>query len=432
MSETKYKMVPLKDIRILPERGRKSFEKLQELAASIKETGGLINPLYVVDDDKSPGKYILTAGERRYRAIIMGNATIGLGMEMVPVSYREGLSEIDQKIIELEENIGRQDLDWQEESFLRMQVHELRCKKNPNWTQQQTAEVLSVSPALVSKQIKMAKELQAHPELRAEIKNLDMNSAIKVVENRKKVQKMERLKESGQLTLSQDLKLGSCVDLIKTLPDNSVDLLLTDPPYGLEALEDLRKGDGSVMQGHAMMSKTHNMSIDEVLATLKTLAPELRRVMKAGAHFYVFAAYEYAGDFIKALSPLEFQPPILHWDRGRNTSPGYGYNYLNKFECIIYGHNPPRGRRLQKNMYNVFEIPTVSNNERLYPTEKPVTLLKTFIQQSTNLGDMVLDPFAGSASTLKAAKSLGRQSIGFEIDKDAFARAQLVLGEIKE
>jgi site-specific DNA-methyltransferase (adenine-specific) len=75
-------------------------------------------------------------------------------------------------------------------------------------------------------------------------------------------------------------------------------------------------------------------------------------------------------------------------------------------------------------MLNVLEYPGVPNNLRTYPTEKPPGLLKTLIQQSSSTGDTVLDPFAGSASTLRAARGLGRKSIGFEINQDSWKIGQ--------
>ncbi len=231
--------------------------------------------------------------------------------------------------------------------------------------------------------------------------------------------------ERKEITITSDLLHGDCVDLIKALPTASVDLLLTDPPYGLEGLEDMREGSGACMSGHVTMSEFHNMKIDDVIPMLSKLGPELARVLKPGAHMYIFCAAQYIGDFINALKPMEFCPPCLYWLRDRNTTIGMGYRYMSKIETIIYGHNPPANtRRLTKNMLNVLEYPGVPNSLRTYATEKPLGLLKTLIQQSTSTGDVVLDPFAGSASTLRAAKMLGRRSIGFEKNEDSWKIGQ--------
>ena len=185
---------------------------------------------------------------------------------------------------------------------------------------------------------------------------------------------------------------------------------------------------------HGLLAKADRLftgtTEGRMIELLQKLAEEFHRVLKPGAHFYVFSAMQYVGSFIAALHPLEFQPPVLVWDRGKPTTPGYGYNYLNRTETIIYGHNPSRSRRLAKNTYNILSHPEVPRSMRMYPTEKPQSLLKQLIQQSTVEGDVVLDPFAGSASCLKAAYAIGRTAIGFEIDSDTWKRAQLSLSEV--
>ena len=419
MPQATPKIVPLKSLRVLPDRGRKVFNGIMELAGSIK-SNGIISPLYVTDGAE-PGTYTLVAGERRYRASVLA------GLKEVPVLYRDGLTELQQKIVELEENVGREDLTWQEEAELHRQIDEAKKKENPDWTQKQTAELVQLTPGAVSLQINIAKKLKEDPTLKEEIRNLDIRSAMKVIDARERVQRVERLQSQGKIKLTTDFQLGSCLSLIRKLETHSVDLLLTDPPYGVEALEELRQGTGKVMPGHATLSDTHNMNLPEVLELLRNLAPELHRVLKPGAHMYIFCAFQYVGDFVRALKPFEFQPPLLIWDRGRTTAPGYGYNYLNRTEAIIYGHNPPRTKRLQKNMFNVLEEPGVTNAERVSPFEKPQGLLKTLIQQSSIINDLVLDPFACSASTLRAARSLGRRSIGFEINEDSWKLGQLAL-----
>ena len=147
--------------------------------------------------------------------------------------------------------------------------------------------------------------------------------------------------------------------------------------------------------------------------------------MKEGAHFYMFCGFQHIGAFIAALTPyLEFQPPVVVWDRGRPSSPGYGYNYLSRLEAIIYGCKPPRGRRLNETMYNVIECSDVPKNLRMYPTEKPIPLLQTLIKQSTSPNGLVLDPFAGTGTTNAACKELDRFCLGIECNAKYVDAAQ--------
>lgn len=414
--------VPLKDIVVRADRGRKEFKNIMQLSESIKKLG-FINPICVTPIEGQPDKYELVAGERRYRASLIA------GLTEVPVTFRDEQSVLERKIMELEENTHREGLSWQEEATLHEQIDEYRRLTDPTWKQAQTAELVGVSRNHVNLQINMAKKLRENPELAKEIKerNLPINAAAQVIKQRETTARMTRLVNSGQVQITTDFRCGDCRDLIKSLPAASIDMCLTDPPYGLEKLEAIRESGGTKMSGHALMSEHHNSDIDSVLELLRTLAPELVRVLKPGAHFYCFTALQYIGEFVKALSPLEFQPPVLIWDREKPTTPGYGYNYLNSTEAIIMFHNPPRQRRLTKEMYNILRHPEVPKNLRVYPTEKPQGLLKMMIEQSSIVGETVLDFCAGSGSTLKAARALGRKAIGFEKNPESWARTQMIL-----
>lgn len=414
---TKIIKVPIRNIVVRRDRGRKNFLRIQELSESIK-LHGFINPILVTEHPTEKDKYILVAGERRYRGAILA------GLTEIPVTFRSELTELEQKILELEENICREELTWHEEAELHRQIDELKRQQNPNWTQAQTAELAQISKGHLSNQIKVAKKLKEKPELLAEIKNLPMNAAMKIIEHRERIERIERLQQQGKLHITTDLRCGDARDKIRDIPNESIDCIITDPPYGIAALEEIRESNSGKFPGHLMMSDHHNQSIEQVLRLMRDLAPQFARVLKPHAHFYIFVAAQYVGEVVNALSPhLEFIAPPLYWLRQRPTVPAYGYNYMSRVETIIYGCKPPRGRRLVKNMYNVFEIDEIPRNARIYPTEKPQELLKILISQSTISNDIVLDPFAGSGGTLKAARELGRRSLGFEIDADSWKLA---------
>lgn len=407
--------VHLKNIVVGPDRGRKSFTRIAQLAESLAKYG-LINPICVAP--REDGKWDLVAGERRYRAAILA------GLSEVPATTREESLDILAEI-ELEENVNREDLSFEEEGNILRKIQELKQSKDASWTMEKTAQMTSRSIGDVSSKISIAKKFEERPDLREACKDLPHYAAVKKVNQIEQAEKVKRMANQGLIEITTSLQHGSCVDLIKTLETDSVDLLLTDPPYGLENLEALRKNKSKAFSGHSLMSDTHNQTLPEVEILLKALAPELGRVLKPSSHFYMFCGFQYIGHFVEALQPhLEFKPPILIWDRGKPSAPAYGYNYMSRAECIIFGHVPPQSKRLTTNKYNIFVCPDVPKNLRMYPTEKPTPLLQEFIKNSTNYGDVVLDPFAGSASTLIAAKKCGRQGLGFEIDETAYLRAQ--------
>jgi site-specific DNA-methyltransferase (adenine-specific) len=397
------------------------------MAESIKKLG-VIQPLVVTPHPTQTGKYLLVAGERRYRGCLLA------GVSDVPVVLREGAESLMAEI-ELEENVCRADLNYEEEGNLLRKIQQLKKKENPGYTLDELAKLTNRSTGDVSSKINISKKLESRPELKGLIGNsLPMHAMLKRIDQIEESERLTRLQTQGAFTFTTELLLGNAKDLILNIPDESIDLLLTDPPYGLEKIENLREQKITKrFAGHASMSEHHNQSIDSVRGLLYDLGEEFARVLKPGAHFYMFTAFQYAESFIQRLEPmLNFQPPLLVWNRGKPSSPGMGYNYLSCLEAIIYGCKPPRTKRLQKDMYNIIECPDVPKNLRMYPTEKPVPLLQTLIQQSTMINDLVLDPFAGSGSTLVAAKKSGRRAIGFEINKEIFIRTQQRLQRSEE
>lgn len=99
-------------------------------------------------------------------------------------------------------------------------------------------------------------------------------------------------------------------------------------------------------------------------------------------------------------------------------SPGMGYPYRSSYEMVAFGQKGNRGVPQDRNVRDVLRFPKVKHKDA-YPTEKPIDLLQVMIKQSTLPGDIVLDPFAGSGSTLMAAQRSGRKSLGFDISRDA-------------
>jgi site-specific DNA-methyltransferase (adenine-specific) len=416
-------MVKLSDVIIGSDRGRKEFTRIEQLTDSIRKYG-LIHPIVVSPSEDRPGKFVLVAGERRYRASIMA------ARAEVPATLREESPSVLAEI-ELEENVSRADISFEEEGNILRKIQELKRKEDPKWGLQETADMTGRSIGDVSTKIAIAKKFKDRPDLKEKCKDLPYTAALKKIKQIEESERLQRLTERGEVELSTDLRHGNCLDLIKELATDSVDLLVTDPPYGIEKLEQLRKPGSKKMVGHQLMSDTHNLSLKGALDLIAALAPELARVMKPGAHFYMFCGMQYTSDFVRALEPhLIFKPPQLVWNRLKPSMPAYGYAYLSCMEAVIFGMAPPENtKRLNETQYALFECKDVPSNLRHYPTEKPVPLLQQFIKNSSNPNDVVLDPFAGSASTLVAARTTGRRAIGFEIDQQAFLLAQKRLKE---
>ncbi|EPC4024769.1 DNA-methyltransferase [Aeromonas salmonicida] len=196
------------------------------------------------------------------------------------------------------------------------------------------------------------------------------------------------------------------VKWLSTLADASVDLVITDPPY--ESLEKHRKigtttrlkvSDGSSNQWFDIFPNER----------FESLFLELYRVLKKNAHFYLFCDQE-TMFYVKPIAEkvgFKFWKPIV-WNK---MAIGMGYHYRAKYEFILFFEKG-------KKKLNDLGIPDVLECKRVhrgYPTEKPVALLETLISQSSSHGDLIVDPFFGSGSTLVAAKNIGRNAMGCDI-----------------
>ncbi len=427
-------IVKILDIRIEKrtkdtKRIRVDFGDIVQLAKSIKENG-LLHPPVVTEDKTGEKLYVLVVGERRLRALIFNGET------ETPVTLFDDLDEIDQKILELEENVIRKDLDWPEQIEALRQLNELQSKKygessrsrqNTGWTMEDMASACGRSRSSVSDDILLAKTIKDRPDLRKVVKKLPKHAAKKIIKQKLEEEMLQRRIERNELTISADLRLGDCRDLIKEIPSNSIDLWLTDPPFGAAHIVGA-SGSDSPSEGMPLYNLTSsNVGTDEEMQKIyDVLIPEVYRVLKPGAHIYVFFGHAWYTRLYKMLREVGFhvdEQPLI-WYKKRVSIMAKDMHYMSSYEAIFFGHKLPTGRILSKPVSNVLSIPALSHQVKTHPLQRPHELLKILIENSSNVGETVLDTFAGSASTLVSAKKLQRQAIGFELDEGNFLRAQ--------
>lgn len=201
------------------------------------------------------------------------------------------------------------------------------------------------------------------------------------------------------------------VEWLKSLPKESVELLITDPPY--ESLEKHRaKGTTTRLKN----SKSSSNNWFEIFPNrrFKKFLDEVFRVLKNNSHFYLFCDQETAF-FIKPIAEkigFKFWKPLV-WDKRKI---GMGYHYRARYEFILFFE---KGKR-KLNDLSIPDILEVERVHRGYPTEKPVKLSEILIAQSSSEGETICDPFMGSASVGRAAINLGRNFIGSDLSTDAY------------
>jgi len=196
------------------------------------------------------------------------------------------------------------------------------------------------------------------------------------------------------------------VTWLSTLADASVDLMITDPPY--ESLEKHRK-IGTTTRLKVSKSSSNQWFDIFPNTRFESLLKEVYRVLKNNSHFYLFCDQE-TMFIVKPIAEkigFKFWKPIV-WDK---VNIGMGYHFRSRYEFILFFE---KGKRKLNNL----GIPDVLKCKRVYrgyPTEKPVPLLEILITQSSVKGEVVIDPFFGSGSTLIAAENLEREFLGNDI-----------------
>lgn len=420
--------IPIKQVKC-DSRGRKDFGDIQALAESIRNLG-LIHPVTVTRRGED---FLLLAGERRFRAHIL------LGLGEIPAFIREELSDIEAKEIELEENVQRRDLHWSEQCELLAQIDELKRKihgekgrgEEEGWNLQKTAELTNRPLSSVSESISLAKTLRERPDLKDKIKDLPLTAAKKELKRRLEVERLDRLSAQGLLEISASTLEGDSRKLIKTLAPESIDLMLTDPPFGLDLINESGESSSrqNVLQGKKIELED-NLSPTEAFELSTAVFSDLARVLKPGAHFYIFGSWEYMHKMFSLISlipSLNLQPYPIVWDKGTSLAPFTGYQYSTSIEYILFGWKSPRVKRLAAPCRNLLLFKPVHSSKKLHEFQKPQDLLTYLITQSSNKGDLVFDPFMGSGSTLQAALSSGRKALGFEKNHSHFLKAQALL-----
>jgi site-specific DNA-methyltransferase (adenine-specific) len=197
---------------------------------------------------------------------------------------------------------------------------------------------------------------------------------------------------------------------LRSLDDASVDLIITDPPY-----ESLEKHRNIGTTTRLKQSKASSNQWFQIFPNdrFEELLIELYRVLKRDRHFYLFCDAEtmFVVKPIAEAVGFKFWKPLV-WDKQKI---GMGYHYRARYEFILFFE---KGKRKLKNLAipDILECPRVF---RGYPSEKPIAIADCLIQQSAELGEVVIDPFMGSGSTGVAALQNNRLFLGNDICAEA-------------
>lgn len=193
-----------------------------------------------------------------------------------------------------------------------------------------------------------------------------------------------------------------CLSGIKRIDNKSIDLVLTDIPYGMDFQSSRRKEKHLKIQ--------NDIDVNWFPDWIK----EIDRVSKDDAHLYIFCSHHKVDFFKSEIEKFRKVKNILIWEKNNHGSGDLLGDYAPKYEMILFCSNGDKKLNGGRDA-NIIKANRTQNN--LHPTEKPVNLMEYFISKSSNENDLVLDTFAGSGSTLVGCKNTKRNFIGFEIEE---------------
>ena len=221
-----------------------------------------------------------------------------------------------------------------------------------------------------------------------------------------------------------DIKLynGDCLEVMKEIQDSSVDMILTDPPYRVTSRGNAGSSGGMLQKKINKDGKVfefNNVNIDDY-------AKEYYRVLKDGSHCYIMTNHTNLINMLNIFTGNGFYfVKSLIWDKGNKIMGQY---YMSQFEYILF-FRKGYGKKINKcGTPDLLSVPNKKtkgeDGKNLHDTEKPTYLMEILIENSSKVGDTVMDSFMGIGSTGVACINTNRNFIGIELDKGYFEIAQ--------
>jgi len=397
-------------------------EFIQELSESIKERG-LLNPITV---QALNGRFKVIAGKKRLKAVSL------LGISELPCRVVMG-DEKEITLVTIEENLKRTNLPWWEICELVSSWHATKqmdlgaseakrgkaSRENPGWSMRDTAAQLGISLGFVSEAVMLDNAVKRDASLR-NIK--DRDTAVRLVRNAaRRIEAEEDAERPVDFKVDQVYN-GSSVDILKRFPDGVFDACITDPPW-------LRYIDAKLTRD------------DETVPVFK----EVFRVLRPDSFVYLFCGLEDYRSYSRNLATFGFtvsKTPLIWVKKELRDSRLHGvvlskgarpWEYSRDFELILLAVKGTPSLIESTQQSSVFVFPPLAPVCLTHPNEKPVELIEALVEDCTNEGAIVLDPFAGSGSHLEACKRLSRRWIGIERDRTFYeqVRERLKTGETK-
>lgn len=421
--------LPLASITIPPDRQRKEFDPYAhaDLKQSIQDRG-LLSPISIRHNNT------LVTGERRFRAVAeiwelgesyqFGGDTVPEGC--IPVISLGDISDLEAEECELDENIRRKDLTWQEHAnatarllTLRQEVAREKGEVIPqhyDLAEKFIADGIATSIGQVRDEVKLARNM-ANPVVHLA---KSRNDAIKALnrEERGKTNAILAARMGPTFSASNhNLLHGDCFFYMLEMEEGQFDVICTDPPYGMGA-DTFRDSNGKMGEG----AHKYDDSYANLVGIQQQLPMELYRLAKSNAHCYLFCDFDQFSNWraqMAAAGWKVFRTPFIWFKPTAYRTPWVNLGPQRKYECILYAI---KGELLiQRFKGDVIECNPDSNLGNA--AQKPVELFTDLLSRSCTPGMSVFDPFCGTGPIFPAAHSLMCRATGIELDAISYGIA---------
>lgn len=409
--------IPLSSITVPADRQRKEFNQsdIDDLAASIAKHG-LINPI-LVDDAQ-----VLIAGERRLIAVHQ------LGWTSIPAQLASELTDRQKRQLELEENVRRVDLTWQEKCLAIAEFHE-DASLTENWTEEDTAASLGFTQPYVNKQLQVAAEIRSGNKAVAEAPKV--STAIGITNRKLEREKtshvaslVNQIFEKPGETLSsiqayEPIQVGDFNAFAASYSGDTFNLLHCDFPYGINAD---RNQQGYAVEEHG----AYDDSAEVYFQLLDSFVTHCDKLAAESCHLVFWFSMKYYTETLALLRRTRFIvddfPLVWVKDVGLLPDPNRGPRRV--YETAFLGR--AGDRKIVRAVSNAIALPRGSDH--IHMSVKPVPVLEHFFRMLVDGTTTLFDPTAGGGTALQAATALGARSVaGLELNPEFASRANSAL-----
>lgn len=395
MASGEFKNVAVESIIVNREtRQRRELTNIDELAASIRSIG-LLNPL-IVDRD-----HVLIAGERRLTACRQ------LGLSHVPVQYYDDLSDAERQLIELEENVRRVELSWQDHCKAVHDYHQLCLLARPDWTREDSAKALNIEVRTLDRHIGVWQEISKGNTAIAEAPAYTV--ARNLMERQRSREAAAIVAEAAPLEHKDrpPLENVSCHEWVKSYDGPPFNLLVCDFPYGIGF--DKQAGQNSVNY------ERYDDSFETYQALVEDFLPKVPLAESAHMLFWFsMRHYAYTVSHLRDQGwRVNYMP--LFWAKSDNSGilpdpkRGPRFNVETALLCS-------KGDRfITRAVSNVWYG---ARGEAQHASVKPREMLRHFMSMLVDHTTHMLDPTCGSGNSVRVAVNLGAaRALGLEQNK---------------